>query len=234
MCLALTPQNNDAFFREVDDEVRRERMERTARRYGVLVGAVVVLALAALAAVLIWRSHRETVAGERGEQFVAALSGVSSDKSAEARKKLDDLAATGAKGYAPLARVTLADMLIRDGKDKEAAAAFLAIAADEAAPRELRDMALVRATALDFDSVSPQAVIDRLKPLAIPGNPWFGSAGEMSALAYLKLNQKQPAGALLVQVAKDGTVPRTIKARTAQLAADLGFDVVQPADSAQS
>ena len=29
----------------------------------------------------------------------------------------------------------------------------------------------------------PQRVIDRLKPLATPGNPWFGSAGELVAMA---------------------------------------------------
>lgn len=232
--MAQTPQTNDAFIREVSDEVRRERMEHAARRYGLVVGAIVLLALIAFGAVLAWRSHRDSVAGEQGERLTAALGDLSSGKEADARKSLGALASTDTKGYAPLARITLADAMIKDGKDADAAAAFLKISSDGAVPQQLRDLALVRATALDFDKITPQVAIDRLKPLAVPGNPWFGSAGEMSGIAYLNLNQPKQAGAMFVAVTKDPHVPRSIKARVAQLAGNLGFQVVQPADSAES
>jgi hypothetical protein len=77
-------------------------------------------------------------------------------------------------------------------------------------------------------------VIARLKPLAVPGNAWFGSAGEMTGIAYMKLNQPKQAGALFVAITKDITVPRSLRARVAQLAADLGFEPVQPSDSPAS
>lgn len=232
--MARTPQNNEAFIREVDDEVRREQTEKLARRYGVIVGAIVLLALIAFGGTLWWRSHQAAVAGQRGDQYMGALAAISSGKEDEARKQLAALAGTDAKGYAPLARMLQADMLVRDRKDKEGADAFLKLSQDGSAPQPLRDVALVRATSLQFDTLPPQQVVDRLKPLAQTGHPWFGSAGEMVGLAYMKLNQPKQAGAMFVALTKDKSVPASIRARVAQLAADLGFEAVQPQDMTAS
>ena len=232
--MALTPQNNEAFIREVDDEVRRERLERTARRYGAALAGLVVLALVLLGGALWWRSHSAAVAGERGDRLIAAMASINANKEAEANKTLQALAGTGDKGYAPLARMLQADMLMKDGKAPDAAKAFLAIAADTSVPQQLRDVATLRATTIDFDTIAPQVAIDRLKPLAVPGNPWFGSAGEMSGVAYMKLGKPRQAGAMFVAVTKDTQVPSSLRSRVAQLAADLGFETVQPSDSPAS
>jgi len=69
-------------------------------------------------------------------------------------------------------------------------------------------------------------VIDRLKPLAVPGKPWFGSAGELVALAYIKQNKTEAAGGILAGIAKDKTVPDTLRRRARQLAGQLGVDAV--------
>jgi hypothetical protein len=232
--LARTPQNNEAFIREVDDEVRREQTAKLARRYGVIVGVIVVLALAAFGGTLWWRSHQAAVAGERGDQYMTALAAISSGKEDDARKQLAAIAGTDAKGYAPLARMLQADLLVRDRKDKEGADAFLKLSQDGSVPQPLRDVALVRATGLQFDTLPPQQIVDRLKPLAQTGNPWFGSAGEMVGIAYMKLNQPKQAGAMFVAMTKDKSVPASIRARVAQLAADLGFEAVQPQDMTAS
>ena len=226
-------QENEAFFREVDEEVRRERMERFARRYGIIIAVLVILALAAFGGALWWNSHRDALAGQRAEKFDAAMSALTGGKQDDARKSFEALAASGAKGYAPLSKVMLADMAIQDGKDADAAKQFMQVAQDEKVARPIRDLALVRATAIDFDNLKPADVVNRLKPLAVPGNPWFGSAGEMTGLAYMKLNQPKKAGAVFASITRDKTVPDSIRGRAAQLAGDLGFDAVQPGDSAR-
>src|SRR5437899_2274004 len=70
----------------------------------------------------------------------------------------------------------------------------------------------------------PKAVIARLEPLARPGEPWFGTAGEMTALAMIKQGRKQEAGQLFVAIANDKGVPQTIRARAVQVAGSLGID----------
>ncbi len=232
--MALTPQNNEAFFREVDDEVRRDRVEQAARRYGVIVGVVVLLGLAAFGGTLWWRAHERAIAGVEGEKLIAAMSSVTAGHDDEARKSIQAIVDRGAKGYAPLARLLQADLLVKDGKQAEAAAAFMKIAGDESVPQQLRDVALLRGTTLDFDKRPPAEVVSRLKPLVTPGTPWFGSAGEMTGIAYMKMNQPKQAAAMFVAITKDNGVPRSLRARVAQLAADLGAEPVQPSDSANS
>ena len=60
------------------------------------------------------------------------------------------------------------------------------------------------------------------------GNPWFGSAGEMVAIAQLKLNRPQQAARLFADMAKDESVPESIRSRAEQMAGSLGVVVQQP------
>ena len=236
--MARTPASNDAFFREVNDEVRREQMARAVRRYGILAAVVVMVALLAFGGWLLWQNHRAKMAGENGERLTAAMSALSSGNVADARKGLTAITADDAKGYAPLARMLTADMAIQRRADPDAAAGFMKVANDVATPQPLRDLALVRATALSFDTLAPAQVIARLKPLAAPGGAWFGSAGEMTAIAQLRLGQRKAAATTFAAIARDRGVPPTVRERAAQLAGDLGIDVsagaVQPGDSRAS
>ena len=63
-----------------------------------------------------------------------------------------------------------------------------------------------------------------MEPLAKVGQPWFGSAGEITAMAYLKQGKKTEAGRLFAAIAGDNQVPESIRSRTAQIAGTLGVD----------
>jgi hypothetical protein len=231
--LALTPQNNDAFFREVDDQVRREQMQGLVQRYGKVVIGVLAAVLIVLAGALVWHNHRQEAASAEGLRLNDAMIALSGNNGAQAAKQLDGIVKDSSAGYAPLARLLQADMLVQQNKAGDAAARFLTIAHDDAVPGPLRDLALVRATTLAFDTLAPGEVINRMKPLAIGGAPWFGSAGELTGMAYLKLGQQQQAGNIFAAVAQDKSVPQSIRARTAQLAAGAGVEIVQAADTPQ-
>jgi hypothetical protein len=110
---------------------------------------------------------------------------------------------------------------------KGAVSNFRAVADNEDFPKPYRDLALVRVTAIEFDRLPPQAVVDRLKPLATPDSPFFGSAGELVALSYIKLNRPAEAGRLYAAMAKDKRVPDSLRSRSQQMASSLGFDAIQ-------
>jgi hypothetical protein len=86
------------------------------------------------------------------------------------------------------------------------------VAADSSAPQAYRDAATVREVALNFDKLPPQQVIDRLKPLAVPGNP--GSAARANWWPGLsQAGHADLAGPLFAAIAKDKDVPDTIAPR---------------------
>jgi hypothetical protein len=119
---------------------------------------------------------------------------------------------------------TRAALAIQENDAKLAIAKYAAIVADDDLPKPYRDAATIRQTALEFDQLEPQQVIARLEPLVKPGEPWFGSAGEMTALALVKQGKTKQAGELFASLAKDKSVPESIRNRSIQIAGTLGVD----------
>lgn len=222
--MALTPQNNEAFLREVDDELRRDQLLTFWERYGRWTIGAIVVALAIFAGVLFWQHRQREAAGVEGEQVQAAFDALGNGQPDQAGKTLAPIAASGRDGYKALALMTQADILLSKKQDKAAAAKFASIAADGSIAQPFRDLALIRQTVAEYDTLKPQVVIERLRPLAVPGNAYFGSAGELVAIAYLDSGRKDLAGHLFSQLAQSDTVPDSIRQRAVQMAGSMGVD----------
>jgi hypothetical protein len=82
----------------------------------------------------------------------------------------------------------------------------------------------VRGTMVNYDSMKPDEVIVRLKPLVEPGKPFFGTAGELTAMAMLAKGDRAGAGQLFAKIAADRQVPESIRNRAVQVAGSLGVD----------
>lgn len=229
--MALTPQNNEAFIREVDEELRREQMSNIGKRYGLWIIVAVLVALAAFGGWTWWNHHQNTLAGEQGEQLATALDDIQQGRVAQATEIVGKLTSSDKDAVRATALLTQADMLLSKNDTKGAAAAFGKVAADETLAQPFRDMALVRQTAVEYDSLQPQQVIDRLRGLADKGSPWLGSAGEMVAVAYLRQNKLQQAGQTFALIARTDGVPESVRARAVQMAGSLGVDAA-PAGAA--
>ncbi len=230
--MALTPQNNEAFFREVDEDVRRDRMLAFFQRYGKLVAALVVLGLVALAGWLWWKSHLVQQAGLDSEKLSPALANLEAGNSPAAADAaaLADVAKSPRDGYRALGALALADTAAMKGDAAGAASRYAAVAGDEGLPQAVRDVALLRSVAVQFDALPPAQVVGRLKPLVVPGNAFFGSAAEYTALAELKQGHQDVAAKLLAAIARDRTAPATLRGRAAGLATTLG-QMIEPAET---
>ena len=224
--MALTPQSSQAFMSEVDDELRRDRLTRFWTRWGLVVGAAILIGLAAFGGYLYWQHRQHQAAGVDGEQLQSAYDALAQNDTKTADAKLKTLAGSNVDAYRALAEFTQADILLQRDDLKGAAARFAAIAGDTSLAQPFRDLALVRQTMAEYDTMKPQAVVARLGTLAVPGNAWFGSAGEMVAVAYLRMNKRAEAGRLFGQIASDKDVPDTLRQRAVQMAGVLGVDAV--------
>ena len=223
--MAVTPQDTDeAFLREVDEGVRRDQVLSLWQRYGKLGIALLVLFLGAVAGGLWWRDDQARQAGIAGEQLNQALTKLEVGDTATARPLLDSLAKDGPKGYRPLAQMMQAADAVGAGDTAKAVKLLDAVAADTAHPEPLRDAATIKSVRLAYDTLPPATVVARLKTFATPGNPWFGIAGEMTALAQVKAGKPEMAKPLLIAMVRDASLPGSLRNRAAQLALSLGVD----------
>jgi hypothetical protein len=229
MNLASTPPDNEAFLREVDDELRRDELQSFWKRWGRWLVGGVVGGLALFAGYLWWEDDKVAKAGLDGEQLSQALDTLATSDTPEAEAQLKKLTTAKNSGYRATAKMSLAALALQRGNSAAAIKGFAEIAADESLAQPWRDLALVRQTTTEFDTLKPDAVITRLKPLAVSGNAWFGSAGEMVALSYIKLGKSELAAKIFGDIAKDESVPETLRSRAVQMANGLGAPAVEPA-----
>lgn len=223
--MAQTPEINETFRREVDENLRRDRMSDFVRKNGKWLIVAIVLFLAASGGAIWWQHYRQQRSERQAEQLSETFHNIGNGNLADAPRQLDQLSKNGSVALRASALFTSAGLAIQQNDLKLAIAKYRELAADNSLPQPYRDIASIRQTALEFDQIPPQDVIARLEPLAKPGKPWFGSAGEMTALALIKQGKKDQAGQLFGAIAKDKNVPDGIRGRAVQIAGSLGIDV---------
>ena len=218
----------EAFKREVDDAVRQGELQNFGERYGKPLAIVGTLLVAGLAAFFLWwqptqRAERE----QRSETLVSALDQIQAGNLAAADERLVELSDDGSDAAAISARMLRAGIAAEQGDTDEALALFDAIAQDAEAPEALRTLATIRWAATGFDTLEKDAIIAALTPHAEPGQPFFGSAGELLAMAYLENGDERGAGRLFAQIAQGESVPESLRSRARQMAGVLGVDAVE-------
>jgi hypothetical protein len=238
--LALTPStppsgkligSDEAFLREVDDAVRAGDLQGFWKRFGRWLVAALVIGIAAFGGWIMYQRNEQSKNEALSETYVAAIDKLNSgapDKEKLALAELAKIAKADQPGYRAMAQMLIANAASKNGDVKKAAADYTRISADNSFPQEIRDMALIRKTLMEADTLQPQQLIDRMKPFSVPGNPFFGTAGELTAISYMKLGKDDLAGAIFVQLAKQKDLPESLRSRATQMAGSMGFDVVQP------
>lgn len=214
------------FLREVDDALRQDEMHSAFQRWGKAAIGVIVIGLLGLGGFLYWQQHSHQSAAQQGEHFTVALDNVEANKLPDAATKLGALVKDSGDGTKAAAQLMQGAILVEQGKGADAAKLFETVAADAGAPQPYRDLAAIRAVAVNFDTMKPEDVVARLKPLAEPGKPWFGSAGELVGLAYIKQGKNALAGPLFAAISRDKEAPESLRSRARQMAGLLGVDAI--------
>ena len=210
-------------FREVDEEVRRERLEQLWKRYGSYITAAALVVVACVGA---WRGYlywEERKAAEAGAAYEAASGLADAGKHSEAEAAFAKLASEGTAGYRGLARFREAAQLgLSD--PKAAVAAYDALARDASLGQSMQDLAAVRAALLLVDTASYQDLRTRLEPLTAADRPFRHSARELLAFGAWRAGDSAAARQWIEAVVSDPTTPGSIRNRVDVLSALIPSD----------
>ena len=222
--MALPTDSNDTFLREVDENLRRDQMQDFFRKNGKWLALAIILFLGATGGWIYWEQHQKKQSAKQSEQLHAIFNDIAQNKRQTVPERLQKLEQANGDVVRASAVLTDAALALEKNYRSDAIAKYRELANDKGLPQLYRDVGTIRLTALEFDTIKPEDVIARLEPMAKTGNPWFGSAGEMTALALLKQGKKAEAGKLFAQIAADNQVTNSIRTRAVQVAGTLGVD----------
>lgn len=222
--MALPTDPAESFVREVDENLRRDQAHDFLKKNGPWIIGAILLFLAAVAGWLYWQDRQRKTAELETERLNTVMTQIGAGQATQANPQLATLEESGADGVSAAARLTKAAVALEKADRKTAIDEYRSVMDDKGLAQPYRDLATIRLTALEFDQMKPEDVIARLQPLAEAGKPWFGSAGEMTAMAMLKQGRKSEAGRMFAAIAADKQVPDTIRSRAVQIAGTLGVD----------
>jgi hypothetical protein len=208
-------------FREIDDEIRRDKAAKAWERYQKPIIALAVLIVIAAGGWRYYDFDRTKKAQAAGAQYETALQLSREGKTAEAEAALGEIAKSGPAGYALLARFRAAGE--SSARDPDGAVKiFDGIAADTSVDATLRDVARLRAAILRVDKADAGELQRRLEPMAQAGQPFRASARELLAVAALKRNDLAAAGKWLDMIVVDTQTPGEIRQRAEALLGLVG------------
>jgi hypothetical protein len=199
-------------FQEVDEEVRREKLQQLWTRYGNLIIAACVLVVVAVGA---WRGYewwQMKKAGESGAAFENAVTLAEAGKHQEAEAAFAKLAADGSAGYRALARLREAAELAQT--DRPAAVkAYDEIAADGRVGSVIQELAGVRAGILLVDTAPYADIRQRLEPLTGADKTFRHTARELLALSAWKAGDMTAAKQWADMITTDPQSPQATRSR---------------------
>ena len=205
--------SDDSFIREVEEELRSDRLKRVWDSFGPFIIGAAILIVVATVGYEGYKYYTDRQASASGDRFLAALNLANDGKPDEALAALQSLEKDGYGSYPVLAQMRTATVLQEKGDTAGAVAAFDAVAADSSAPDVVRDMARIRAAYILVDTGSAADVAERAEPLSADTNPLRHAAREVLGLAAWKEGRIGDAQVLFKQIADDATAPRNAQQR---------------------
>ena len=214
--------SDDLIFREVDEDLRQEQLQRLWKSYGAYIVAAAVLIIAGVAGYKGWTWYEARQAANSGARFEAALRLVEEGKEADALESFNELVRGGSGGYPVLARFAAAAARARSGDRDGAVAAYDALAREAGDP-VLEDLARLKAALILVDSAPYESLKSRLSGITVEANPWRNSAWEILGLAAYRSGDMEAAAEAFDEIAADLGAPQEVRQR-----ADMMLALIAP------
>lgn len=203
-------------FREVEEEVRQERLQQWWKKYGNYVVAGVSIVVIGVAGWKLWERYDQ-------QQRIKASSEIESAAQISAAGQYDMAADAYAKiakkapaGYASVAQLSQADELLASGRTGDAVALYMKIVETDKAG--LGQVARIRAAWAQGDKLSTAELKTLLEPVNVATSKWRFMARELLAYRALKDGQTADAEKEFAALAKATEAPGSLRQRADAMA----------------
>ena len=195
-------------FREVEEDVRRERMQKLWKAYGNYAIVLLALVFAGIGGWQFWQRHEIAERQKISDAFIAAQRITNPGAAAGA---FVDLARTAPKGYSLVARLSQANAMLASGQGPGAIDLYKQIAKEDNGI--IGAVARLRAAWALADSGKRSDLTELLGPLDQPGGAWRQSAREVLAYADYRGMNSKAAMAKYSELALDPESPEALRSR---------------------
>ena len=211
----------DDIFKEVDEELREERLTKIWKRIGPYVVGLLSGAIIITSAVIGYREYDETQRQNWGVQFAEAMNLSEEGNWQESLDLFETLTEKTNLGYKTLSLFQAASLYARNGNKEKALEIYQSLES-EALDENFRDLATLMLIYLQFDNADPEILEKRIEKLASKGNPWYYNAVELKGFLFAKQKNKEKQIEIFNILSKDNKAPEGVRTRANDMLAILG------------
>lgn len=203
-------------FHEVEEDVRKERLEKLWKQYGDYIIAAVAVLVLGVVGYKLWQAYEARQQLKASTAFMSAIqmSDVGRDDLGSAA--FENIAKSAPGGYAKVARLSQADSLAAVGRINDAVAIYMDIANKD--KTGLGELARIRAAWAQADSMSRANLADLLAPLTAPTSSWRFMADEILAYRDYKDGKLAEAEREYQALADNSAAPGGLRGRARAMA----------------
>lgn len=211
---------SDLLIREVDEDVRRDKLNDLWKRYGrYVIGAAVGIVLA-VAANSGWQAYLDQKESAISDAYQVALDEASVE-GADVASIWAEVAPNLEGGYVALAGFNEAAALSKAGKFEEAVIVYDRIGQAAEANDDLKGLAQLLAARIEMEVKKLPEARGRLALLAADGSAWKFSAQETLALIDLMEGNNEGAYEKYLALSLEPIAPQSITARAREMVDSL-------------
>ena len=203
-------------FREVEEEVRRERYERLWKKYRDHITAAGALIIIGVAGYQLYRVYEQREENKASIAYAAASEMLDRGQAAAAAPQLAALAKSAPGGYAAVSKLAEADALFSAGQKGDAIRIYQQIASGN--DPYLGAAARLHAAWAMADSAPRSDVDALLAPLLDKSSAWYQLAREIVAYEDLRSGNRSAALTAYRDIAADPDTPSNLKTRAQAMA----------------
>ena len=211
----------DDIFKEVDEELREERLTKIWKRIGPYVIGILSGTIIITSAVIGYREYDETQRQNWGVQFAEAMNLSEEGNWQESLDLFETLTEKTNLGYKTLSLFQAASLYARNGNKEKALEIYQSLES-EALDENFRDLATLMLIYLQFDNADPEILEKRIEKLASKGNPWYYNAVELKGFLFAKQKNKEKQIEIFNILSKDNKAPEGVRTRANDMLAILG------------
>ena len=204
----------DAFIREVDEDLKNESMKKLWDKYGLFVLLIVIVSLTVAVSYESIKSWYIKRAENRTEGYAVALSMQNQGLFDDSLEALDLIINQKMGTYAELAEMQKANILLEQNKEKEALALLEKIANDKSRSQQLRDTALIKLASYRQDDATFEEMSELLSSITkSKDNAWYAVAEDMLATILLRDGNIEQAKEIYNALLENQDTPDDLKNR---------------------
>ncbi len=203
----------DAFIREIDEELKNEKVKKIWDKYGLFIILFVVIAVFSAVSFESFKAWQDKRHQEMSDTFAYALNLQNQGRFAEAQEVLTSLKNANHGIYTDIAQMQLANLALGQKQIDKAMEILEQIANNDEFNPQMKDIAILKLASYKLNNAPQEDIKALLSPLVNENSVWNNSAKELLAMLAIREKDFSEAKKLYTEISDSSEASDSLKTR---------------------